>query len=284
MPRRAFRVAYDGRPYHGFQRQPDVTTVEGELFGALRRLDVFAGEKPPGYAAAGRTDAGVSARAQTVAFDAPEWLTPYALNGELPDPIQVWAHADAPADFHATHDANWREYVYYWHVPEGTEGTERRAGSDATREQAPDADGEQAARALDRLAGEHDFHNLTPDDANTVRDLDAGLTREGDSLVVTVRASGFCRELVRRVVSLVQDVAETGEFDRVETVLGDEPVDGPDGVPPADPHPLVLHDVDYDALDFAVDEAAAERARGAFRSLRDERRALARVAGHLAEF
>jgi tRNA pseudouridine38-40 synthase len=266
MPRRAFRVAYDGRPYRGFQRQPDVTTVEGELFGALRRLDVFSGEKPPGYAAAGRTDAGVSARAQTVAFDAPKWLTPYALNGELPDSIQVWAHAEAPADFHATHDANWRQYRYFWYVPEHGEGTD-----------------DIAERALDRLAGEHDFHNLTPDDVNTARDLDTALARDGDFLVVTVGARGFCRELVRRVVSLVQAVAESGEFDRIETVLGEEPVDGAEGVPPADPHPLVLHDVAYD-LAFAVDEDAAARARETFQGLHDDRRSLARVAGHLAEF
>jgi len=271
VARRAFRVAYDGRPYHGFQRQPDVTTVEDEIFDALRRLDVFSGEKPPGYAAAGRTDAGVSARGQTVALDAPAWLTPRALNGELPDPIQVWAHADAPAGFHATHDANWREYVYYWYAPAAADGD------------GDDDDDERAARALSRLAGEHDFHNLTPDDANTVRDLDAGLEREGDFLVVTVRAGGFCRELVRRVVSLVRAVAESGDFGRVETVLGDEPVDGPEGVPPADPHPLVLHDVAYDGLDFEVDEDAAKRARAAFRALHDDRRALARAAGHLAE-
>jgi tRNA pseudouridine38-40 synthase len=265
MPRRAFRVAYDGRPYHGFQRQPNVTTVEGELLDAFRRLDAVSGETPSGYAAAGRTDAGVSARAQTVAFDAPEWLTPYALNGELPDSIQAWAHADAPDDFHATHDANWREYVYYWYAP---------AHSGAT--------GDRAARALDRLAGEHDFHNLTPDDANTVRDIAASVEREGDFLTVTVRAGGFCRELVRRVVSLAQEVAESEEFDRIETILGDEPVDGPEGVPPADPHPLVLHDVDYD-LDFEVDEDAAAQARASFGSLHRKRRELARVAGHLGE-
>jgi tRNA pseudouridine38-40 synthase len=263
MPRRAFRVAYDGRPYRGFQRQPNVTTVEGHILDALRRLDVFSGEKPPGYAAAGRTDAGVSARTQTVAFDAPEWLTPYALNGELPTPIQVWAHTDAPADFHATHDANWREYRYFW--------------------LAPDVDDDRAARALSRLAGEHDFHNFTPDDANTVRTLDVDVVREGDFLVVTVRASGFCRELVRRVVSLVQEVTETSEFDHIEALLGEEPVDGPEGVPPADPHPLVLHDVDYD-FDFAVDEDASAYARKVFRALRDDRRSLARVAGHLAQF
>ena len=68
---RAYRIAYDGRPYYGFQRQPDVPTVEDDLFDALRALDAFSGEKPPSYAAAGRTDAGVSALAQTVALRPP---------------------------------------------------------------------------------------------------------------------------------------------------------------------------------------------------------------------
>ncbi|AHG04739.1 tRNA pseudouridine synthase A [Halobacterium sp. DL1] len=262
MPRRAFRVAYDGRPYYGFQRQPDVTTVEDELFGALRRLDVFEGEKPPGYAAAGRTDAGVSARAQTIAFDAPDWLVPSALNTELPGPVDAWASADAPPDFHATHDANWREYSYYLLSPE--------------------ADDSRGRRALDRLTGEHDFHNLTPDDRNTVRALSGSLVCEGDFLVLTLRAEGFCRELVRRVVSLVREVAAGASFDRIDQLLGSEPVDGRAGVPPADPHPLVLHDVDYD-LDFSVDEEAAAHARERFAALRDDRLALAAVAGHVAD-
>jgi len=262
MPRRAFRVAYDGRPYRGFQRQPDVTTVEGELFDALRRLDVFEGEKPPGYAAAGRTDAGVSALAQTVAFDAPAWLGPSALNTELPGPVDAWASADAPPEFHATHDANWREYRYYL--------------------LGPDVDDSRAERALDRLTGEHDFHNLTPDAHNTVRDLAGSLVREKEFLVLTLRAGGFSRELVRRVVSLVEEVATGAPFDRVDSVLGPDPVDGPEGVPPADPHPLVLHDVDYD-LAFAVDEDAAAHAHERFAALRDDRRALAAVAGHVAD-
>ncbi|MDL0128562.1 MULTISPECIES: tRNA pseudouridine(38-40) synthase TruA [Halobacterium] len=264
MPRRAFRVAYDGRPYHGFQRQPDVSTVAGELFGALRRLDVFDGAKPSGYAAAGRTDAGVSARAQTVAFDAPAWLTPDAFTGALPDPIQVWAHADAPPEFHATHDAVARTYVYYWYAPDSRATDDRAAG------------------ALDRLTGTHDFHNLTPNTTNTVRELDATLDRDGAFRVITVRAGGFCRELVRRVVSLVQLVTESGDTDRIDTVLGDEPVAGPDGVPPADPHPLVLHAVAYDGLSFTVDEDAAERARTTFRAARADHHERARVAGHLA--
>ena len=99
---RVYRVAYDGRPYNGFQRQPTVPTVEGHLLAALGRLGVTDGrsDPPTGYAAAGRTDAGVSALAQTVAFEAPDWLTPAAFNSELPAGIRAWASAAVTAEFH----------------------------------------------------------------------------------------------------------------------------------------------------------------------------------------
>ncbi|GAD53798.1 tRNA pseudouridine synthase A [Halarchaeum acidiphilum MH1-52-1] len=128
-------------------------------------------EKPSGYAAAGRTDAGVSALAQTVALDCPEWLTPRALNAELHDAVWAWAHADVPADFHATHHAVARTYVYHLY--------------------APDADAERAREAARRLSGAHDFRNLTSDDAGTERDLSLTVERDGDFLVLTARAAGF---------------------------------------------------------------------------------------------
>jgi tRNA pseudouridine38-40 synthase len=265
MTRRAYRVAYDGRPYHGFQRQPDVPTVEDAILGALRSLDVLAGDSavPEGYAAAGRTDAGVSAAAQTVAFEAPGWLSPAALNAELPAAVRAWASAGAPADFHATHDATGREYTYFLHAPDASAG--------------------RARRALDVLAGEHDFHNLTPDDEGTVRTLSTALDRDGPFLVVTLGAGGFARQLVRRAVTLVAEVAR-GETDtgRIERALSADPLPGPAGVPPAPAYPLVLADVTYPNLAFRVDDAAAESAREVFAARRTEHATLARVAGALA--
>jgi tRNA pseudouridine38-40 synthase len=263
---RAYRVAYDGRPFHGFQRQPTVETVEETIFDALRALDVLDADadKPDGYAAAGRTDAGVSALAQTVAFDAPEWLTPRALNGELPASVRAWASADADAGFHATHDATEREYTYFLY--------------------APDADRQRATEALDWLSGEQDFHNLTPDDTGTVRTLCGTIERDGDFLVVTLRAGGFARQLVRRVVSVVDEVARgVAGRDRVDRILGDEPLDGPEGIAPAPADPLVLTDVVYPGLTFEVDEVAAESARDVFDERRIEHAVSARVAAHLVD-
>lgn len=262
---RAFRIAYDGRPFYGFQRQPSVPTVENALFDALDRLDAFDAEterKPPGYAAAGRTDAGVSALGQTVGFDCPDWCTPRALNAELPASVRAWAAADAPAGFHATHDAVRREYVYDRY--------------------APDADPALARAAADALSGEHDFHNLTGDNEGTVRNLSVGVEPDGEFLVLRVAAGGFPYQLVRRLVSLVHGVA-AGERSpaSVDDVLGPEPLDGPEGVPAAPAEPLLLERVVYPDLTFERDPRAAESAADIFESRRRDGLVRARVAGRI---
>jgi tRNA pseudouridine38-40 synthase len=263
---RAYRVAYDGRPYNGFQRQPDVPTVEGELLDGLARLGVGDGrsDPPPGYAAAGRTDAGVSAVAQTVAFDAPDWLSAAAFNSELPGDVRAWASAAVPEDFHATHDAVERAYTYYLH--------------------APGADDALATEALAALTGRRDFHNLTPDEEGTVRELEGDLNRDGDFLVVELRAGGFARQLVRRVVGLLADICR-GDAPRskIDRVLAPEPLSGPEGVAPAPAYPLVLTDVTYPGVTFEPDTEAVGSARDVFADLRSERRTAARVAGHVLD-
>jgi tRNA pseudouridine38-40 synthase len=243
---RAFRLAYDGRPFYGFQRQPRVPTVEGALLDALADLGVTDGPTavPERYAAAGRTDAGVSARAQTVAFEAPDWLVPAALSGALPATVRAWASADVAPDFHATHDATRRAYVYHLHAPAA-----------ATDDAAVEA-------AADRLSGHHDFHNLTTDETGTARDLALSVARDGEFLSVSVAADGFPRGLVRRVASVLAAAGQgDGDARWLDRLLSADPVDGPDGVGPAPPDPLVLADVAYPDVRFAVDEAAAASAR-----------------------
>ena len=82
--KQAFRLAYDGRHFHGFQRQLHVPTIETSLFQSLANLGL-CNDVPIDYSAAGRTDSGVSAIAQTVSFDAPSWCTPSVINSKLPN-------------------------------------------------------------------------------------------------------------------------------------------------------------------------------------------------------
>lgn len=262
---KAFRVAYDGQPYRGFQRQPAVATVEDVLFEALAALDVYSPEapKPPNYTAASRTDAGVSAIAQTIAFEAPDWLDPAAFNCELPPAVRAWASTTVDPDFHATHEATKRTYRYFLHA----------RGLDEAR----------VRDVVGALSGTHDYHNLTPDDSGTRRTVDIGVESADPFLVLEVGAGGFPRQLVRRIASLVDAVAggETS-MDRVDRLLSDDPVDGPDGIGPAPAEPLVLADVTYAGLTFETDAAAVESTRDLFRNLAIERHAAARVADELA--
>ena len=248
---RAYRLAYDGRPYYGYQRQPDVPTVEDTLFEGLAAIGVLddADEKPPNYAAAGRTDAGVSAVAQTVAFEAPEWCSAAAVNAELPGSVRAWAAADVDDTFHPTSDPVRRSYVYHLH--------------------APDADDWAASAAADSLSGEHDFHNLTSDDHRTVREISASVRREGEFLAVEVSAGGFPRGFVRRFVGVLAQVAVEGApLSRTEEVLSAESLQGGRGVPRMPPEPLVLTAVRYPDVTFTVDEQAVESAREVFEGRR----------------
>lgn len=267
-PMRAYRLAYDGDAYRGFQRQPDAATVEGAVFDALDDLGVHRREDgaPPGYAAAGRTDAGVSALAQTIGLRAPGWLSPEALNGALPADVRAWAVADAPVGFHATHDATARTYEYHLF------------------DDAHALDVDRVAAALERLAGAHDFHNLTPADSGTRRTLATDLRTDGPFLVLTFSAGGFPRQLVRRAVSLVESVA-TGEADvsRVDRLLDGPAVDGPEGIPPAEAHPLVLTAVDYPDLAFTADPGSTSAVAGTLATHRDRLGTRARVVDRLLE-
>src|SRR5690606_25027653 len=93
--RGVLQVAYDGTGFRGFQRQPDQRTVEGVLVDALRARGLSGG-----LAFASRTDAGVHARGQVLAFRAPEGDSPGTwaerLAGLLPPDIRIVASAVAP--------------------------------------------------------------------------------------------------------------------------------------------------------------------------------------------
>lgn len=93
----ALKLAYIGTEFHGSQIQPNVETVEGELFKALR-TSIIESPKSANYTCAGRTDAGVHALEQVVSFDTDKLnlAIPRVINSELPSGIWVWAHAEVP--------------------------------------------------------------------------------------------------------------------------------------------------------------------------------------------
>lgn len=105
-------IAYDGTDFHGYQRQPEVRTVQGELEKTLQGIL----RAPVTTEAASRTDAGVHARGQVVNFHTTNALEAgrlaAALNGRLPDDIAVVEADDVEGDFSSRFSARGKLYSY----------------------------------------------------------------------------------------------------------------------------------------------------------------------------
>src|SRR5213594_4061523 len=65
----AMKIAYDGTVFHGQARQPGLRTVEGEVIHALVRAPAIRDVRTARFESASRTDRGVSALGNVVAFD-----------------------------------------------------------------------------------------------------------------------------------------------------------------------------------------------------------------------
>src|ERR1700680_2203599 len=101
MPTFRLTLEYDGSDFHGWQWQPRMRTVEGELRAAIARV---CGEDAA-LTAAGRTDAGAHAHGQVAGVTVSrEWEAErleMALNATLPSDVAVTAVSPAPPGFHA---------------------------------------------------------------------------------------------------------------------------------------------------------------------------------------
>lgn len=193
-------LAYDGTAYYGYQVQPDVPTVQGEVEAALAAI---LGTKTTVWAA-GRTDTGVHATGQVIAFDAPTWKHDAptllrALNANLPDDIAL-QDIQPRADFHPRFDALSRTYRYRVTVAEVRQPLLIKRAWQV--QQALDDDALAATAAL--LVGEHDFAAFgnPPQGTNTVRHLFSSQWEQTafNDYIYEVRGTAFLQHMVRRLV------------------------------------------------------------------------------------
>ena len=89
----ALKVAYIGTHFHGFQRQPNLKTVEGEILNALKKADLIDNIKNSGYSIAGRTDRGVHALGNVIAFRTDGEVIINHINDFLPQNIRILGKA-----------------------------------------------------------------------------------------------------------------------------------------------------------------------------------------------
>lgn len=192
------RCEYDGTGFGGFQIQPNARTVQGELEAALARL--HGGDRVV-VDGAGRTDAGVHATGQVIAFTCRRSMSgpalERALNALLPPDIAVRDVRRVPLGFHPRYAARYREYRYtVWNGP-------RRPLLERTALGVRDPlDTAAMAAAASAFIGRHDFSAFGGRIDNPVRTVHAVRVRRNGGLVtIDVRADAFLRGQVRRMVA-----------------------------------------------------------------------------------
>ena len=196
-------IEYDGTNYFGWQKQPSVPTVQGEIEKAISK---FLGRKTA-INGASRTDAGVHALNQVANFktdcaiDADALKT--GLNRLLPRDIVIKNSCEAGKTFHARYSAKSKIYRYfilnenvpsafgrYWRIEVSQPlnvGKMRKAGK--------------------YLEGRHDFASLMTGGSavnSTKRTVSrVKVSKCGKFLVIEIQANGFLREMARLISGLL---------------------------------------------------------------------------------
>ena len=192
-------LAYDGRPFRGWQSQAGGDAVQDRLEQAFMRV---GGQRIVVHGS-GRTDAGVHALGQVAHADVPRGVLPpakwhAALNANLPPEIRVLRCTRAAADFHARFQARGKTYVYRIHI--GPVFPPLDSGR-AWHVPGPHDLGVLRACAA-RLTGKHDFAGYAANrghaPTSTVRTLrEIHLTARGPLLTLRFTGDGFLYKMVR---------------------------------------------------------------------------------------
>ena len=148
--------SYDGSKYSGYQKQPNVKTVQGEL---ERVLTTINNNVEVLVSASGRTDAGVHALNQKAHFDLNINITPEklkaALNGMIPKDIYVKSVVEVDDNFHARFNVSAKEYIYKINL-----GEYNPIEKDYVYQYNKPLDIEKIENALIFFQGTHDFKSF----------------------------------------------------------------------------------------------------------------------------
>ena len=256
MKRTALKIGYIGTNFHGFQRQPDLRTVEEELIYHLRKLDYIDDLKKSRFRIAGRTDAGVHSLGNVISFQSEKDVRVNEINNSLPDDIQILASAPVRYAFKPRY-AQMRQYRYMLFQ---------------------DLDIDKLRECAEIFKGTHNFTNFTKrfqktttrtiDDIKVTKvDLEDYHKREFPNLhdtlspiFIDIYGESFLWNMVRKMMRVFVDVA-IGKMalDEVQDLLNPLEDAPRANIKVMEAEYLILMDIQYDGIKFRYDDYACER-------------------------
>lgn len=237
-------ISYDGSRYYGWEHQPDKDTVQGKLENVLSRMCAENIE----VIGAGRTDAGVHAKAMTAnawmkTELLPDQIRDY-MNRYLPDDIAVQEVREASDRFHARYKATGKLYCYTCYDGEVKPVFRRKYVTVLDGR----VDVEKMREAASFLVGEHDFKSFCSNPQmkkSTVRIVDEiDIQRKKDYIYLNFHGTGFLQNMVRILVGTLLEVGYGRMLpEKVAEIL--QAKDRKLAGPTAPPEGLCLERVDY---------------------------------------
>ena len=237
-------ISYDGSRYYGWEHQPDRDTIQGKLEAVLERMT----GSPVELIGAGRTDAGVHARAMVANARMETDLTcdqiRSYMNRYLPDDISVNSVTVASERFHARYRAVGKLYTYTCYIGDSKPVFNRKYVT--CLDSPPDLEAMRRAAAF--LTGEHDFRAFCSNPnmkKSTVRTVDSiQIIRSRNLLYFNFHGNGFLQNMVRILTGTLLEVGfGRMEAEDVKTIL--EKRDRKLAGPTAPAQGLCLMKVDY---------------------------------------
>ncbi len=244
MSRTQLIISYRGGAYSGWQRQDNALAIQQVVEEGIAQL---AGSEAK-VVAAGRTDAGVHARAQSAhvegEFNLPDSAWVGGLNRFLPEDIRIVAAYSRPETFHARFDAAGKEYRYRI----STAPVVNALDSWCTVRVGGDLDLERMNEAAAHLIGRHDYAAFALAGSNhhsSVREISqAEWMSDGEVAVFSVVGNGFLRGMVRSIVGTLMECGQ-GKRDAEDVARLLEKGRREEAGPTAPAKGLILQRVEY---------------------------------------
>ncbi|MFQ6003739.1 MAG: tRNA pseudouridine(38-40) synthase TruA [Candidatus Zixiibacteriota bacterium] len=197
-------IEYDGTNFYGWQIQPKLRTVQGEI---QEKLETLLGHKV-NLIGAGRTDVGVHALGQVANFKTTSELDKNSiingLNGLLPDDIVLKRIEEVDLNFNSRYNAKSRLYKYRIHL--GRTAILRNH----VWEVLYSLNLKDVFEATKKIEGEHDFSSFcvaeSTKDNNVCHVLSANWEKSESELIFRIEADRFLHTMVRSLVGTLVEV------------------------------------------------------------------------------
>ena len=244
-----FIISYDGTRFYGWERQPGKDmTIQGKLESVLSSMTDAPKEDPVNVICAGRTDAGVHARAMTanavLDTDMTEEEIQEYMNEYLPDDISVNEVKACSERFHARYNALGKTYRYTCWYGKSKPVFDRKYVTILDKK--PDT--EAMRKAAEVLVGTHDFKSFcgnTKMKKSTVRCVDTiNIEESGSYIRFYFHGNGFLQNMVRILTGTLLEVGFGNiKPEEMEDILN--ACDRQKSGPTAPPQGLCMMKVDY---------------------------------------